>query len=95
MRVRKRARAREQLIERVMRQNVFSAKKRTLRCGVHEREAGLLCLLDLAPVSVKLSDMKSWYQIFITTGSPTLCVMVLSSMFSRTARVCVRIYTQI
>lgn len=41
-------------------------KCKTLRRCVHCREAGLLCLLDLAPVLVKQSDTKSWDQIFIT-----------------------------
>lgn len=42
----------------------FPAKSESLRCCVLSREAGLLCLL------VKLSDMKSWYQIPVTAGTP-------------------------
>lgn len=60
----------------------FPAKSESLRCCVLSREAGLLCLL------VKLSDMKSWYQIPVTAGTPppqkkkTQSTMVLSFMFS-------------
>ncbi len=50
-------------------------------CALY-REAGLLCLPDLAPVLVKLFDIKSCYQVFIITGHPTPLVMVLSVMFS-------------
>lgn len=31
----------------------FSAKSKTLRCDVHQGEAGLLLLMDIAPVSAK------------------------------------------
>lgn len=60
----------------------FPAKSESLRCCVLSREAGLLWLL------VKLSDMKSWYQIPVTAGTPppqkkkTQSTMVLSFMFS-------------
>lgn len=45
-------------------------------------EAGLLRLLDLAPVSVKLSDTKSWYQIFLRVQDSTLCIVVLTVKLS-------------
>lgn len=51
-----RAREEKLVFDRVMRQKCFfsfSAKSKTLRCDVHQGEAGLLLLMDLAPVSAK------------------------------------------
>lgn len=73
---------------------MYFCQKQTLRCCVYHRDAGLLCLLDLAPVLDKLSDMKSWYQIFNYNRTPNPCVSLCFPLDFQLENKCTHLNTQ-
>lgn len=52
---------------------MFSAKSKHWDVVWTRRGAGPLCLLDLAPVLVQPSDVRSWYQICVTADPVSWC----------------------